>query len=172
MSDVLNRHSLEILHSVNTPDYDPADWVVNPDLTPVQNVSPDFWVLEGDTLREMTQAEKDAQAAVQLPTIKFKRVNDMSNAVTAFVGQHYEPARQIMLTALLAEAAAQQKQARVTYIASALAWIETSMSYFYQQAALVGAAADAAAVAAVPFDLLQFSNTDPQITIEQAMQLN
>lgn len=171
MSDVLNRHSLQILTSVNTPDYDPVDWVINPDLSPVAGVSPDFWVLEGDTLREMTQAEKDAQAAAQLPAVKTARVQAMSNAVTAFVAQHYDVAHQSMLNSLLAAAAVQQDAARAAYIMSALAWVESVMTYFYQQEALVIAALDAAAVAAVPFDLIPMSNTDPQVTIEQAMKL-
>lgn len=33
MAAVLNKQTLEYLESVNTPDYHPADWIINPDLS-------------------------------------------------------------------------------------------------------------------------------------------
>lgn len=38
MSDVFNRTTWEFLRSVNTPDYDPGIWIVNPDLRAVTSV--------------------------------------------------------------------------------------------------------------------------------------
>ena len=43
---------------MNTPDYPAAEWIINP-ILPV--CDPSEWVIEGDTVRETTQDEKDAK---------------------------------------------------------------------------------------------------------------
>jgi hypothetical protein len=73
MATVLNRTSLELIESVNTPDYSTQDWVINPDLSPVSGVPVKYWKLAGDVLSEMSQAEKDTQDATDLPTLKQTR---------------------------------------------------------------------------------------------------
>ena len=57
MANVLNKTTKQYLRSVNTPDYPTSEWLINPVL-PLCDQK--FWVIEGDTIREMTQAEKDA----------------------------------------------------------------------------------------------------------------
>lgn len=76
MASVLNRTTKELRHSVNTPDYDPAEWIINPDLSAVANEPTDAWVIEGDVVRLPTdpewitinanrlQAAKEAKCAV------------------------------------------------------------------------------------------------------------
>ena len=61
----------QYLTSVNTPDYssDP-DVIVEPDLSSVSGVPIKFWKRSGNTVVEMTQAEKDAIAASELITRK------------------------------------------------------------------------------------------------------
>lgn len=60
MADVLNRTTKQFLRSVNTPEYDPADWIVNPDLAAVAGVHRKYWKIDGDTVLEMSTAEKQA----------------------------------------------------------------------------------------------------------------
>jgi len=60
MSNILNRITKQYLKSVNTPDYPAAEWIINP-ILPV--CDPSEWVIEGDTVRETTQDEKDAKIA-------------------------------------------------------------------------------------------------------------
>ena len=60
MSNVLNRSTLEFLKSQHTPDFPTADWVINPDISPVAGEPAKYWVLIGDTLSVMDQAAKDA----------------------------------------------------------------------------------------------------------------
>jgi len=64
MSNVLNRTTFQYLKSVNTPDYliggkhyDNGAWIINPVLP---DCDQKFWIIEGDTIREMTPSEKDA----------------------------------------------------------------------------------------------------------------
>lgn len=60
MANVLNRTTNQWIESVDTPDYDPAEWVINPDTTPVEGINPLFWFInEDDTLRPMTIEEQD-----------------------------------------------------------------------------------------------------------------
>lgn len=56
MSNVIHRITKQYLVSVNTPDYPTSEWIINPTLP---SCDPIYWVIEGDTVREMTQAEKD-----------------------------------------------------------------------------------------------------------------
>lgn len=66
MGNVLNRETLVVLYSVNTPDYDPIYWVINPDLTILETVPMHYLKLIGDTLTEMTPEEKAVVDAAQL----------------------------------------------------------------------------------------------------------
>jgi len=60
MATVINRITKTVLRSVHTPDFDPADWIINPALP--EGVPPCDLVIEGDTVREMTDEEKTAVA--------------------------------------------------------------------------------------------------------------
>ena len=57
MANVLNKITKQYLRSVNTPDYPTSEWMINPILP---DCDKKFWLIEGDTIREMAQAEKDA----------------------------------------------------------------------------------------------------------------
>lgn len=50
MANVLNRTTKEYQISVNTPDYDPSEWIINPDLSAVEDVPSEYWVVTGDTV--------------------------------------------------------------------------------------------------------------------------
>ena len=58
MANVINRTTLEIRMSVNTPDYDPAEWLINPDLAYVDGVEYRYLKIDGESVVEMTDAEK------------------------------------------------------------------------------------------------------------------
>lgn len=70
MSNVINRTTLEYLTFVNTPDYPTEEWIINPDLSAVQSVDKKYWKIDGDTVIEMIQVEKDAVDLADLPDIK------------------------------------------------------------------------------------------------------
>jgi hypothetical protein len=70
MSSALHRTTFQIVDSINTPDYPVGTWVINPDLSPVSGVAVKYWKLTGDVLSEMTQGEKDAVDAADLPSVK------------------------------------------------------------------------------------------------------
>lgn len=57
MSTVINRSTLQVRHSVHTPDYDVKDWIINPILP---NCEPRHWEISGNNVVELTQQDKDA----------------------------------------------------------------------------------------------------------------
>ncbi|GAI73648.1 unnamed protein product [marine sediment metagenome] len=67
MSDVLHRTTKEQRFSVNTPDYSVVDWIINPDLSGVTGVPKKYWLITGDVVSEMNQAQKDVVDGVLLP---------------------------------------------------------------------------------------------------------
>lgn len=58
MASVLHRLTKQFLDSVNTPDFDPAFWVVNPDLSAVEELPLKYWIVDGDTIRPATTSER------------------------------------------------------------------------------------------------------------------
>jgi hypothetical protein len=60
MADVVNRSTVQYLHSVNTPDYSDVFWIINPDLSALIGVPQKYWKVVGDTVVEMTVSEKNA----------------------------------------------------------------------------------------------------------------
>jgi len=66
MATVFNRITKQLITSVNTPDYSVLDWVVNPDLSALENVPQKYWKVSGDSVIEMTAQEKSAVDAALL----------------------------------------------------------------------------------------------------------
>ncbi len=60
MASVLNRTTKQYIASAHTPDYPVADWIHNPDMSAVSGVPSMYWKITGDTVSEMSAAEKDA----------------------------------------------------------------------------------------------------------------
>lgn len=58
--DVLNRTTKEFLESVNTPDYPLIDWIHDPDLSSVIGWDSKYWLITGDIVSLMSEAERDA----------------------------------------------------------------------------------------------------------------
>lgn len=70
MADVLHRTTRRYLKSVNTPDYPPADYIINPDMTAVQGFHWRYWKINGDAVALMTQAERDAVDAALVEQLR------------------------------------------------------------------------------------------------------
>ena len=81
MANVLNRHTKQFLHSVNTPDFNPVDWIINPNLSCVKNVPWKYIKIVDDNVVEMTQKEKDVVDATELIQYKKEAVLAMKEKV-------------------------------------------------------------------------------------------
>lgn len=64
MGYVVEKTTGKISWDVNEPNYDPSDYLVNPDLAAVNGVPERFWKVEGSDVVERTDAEK---VVVDLP---------------------------------------------------------------------------------------------------------
>jgi hypothetical protein len=78
MANVLNRTTKEYLTSVNTPDYPPEMWVINPNVEDLlaRGVPTRYWKINpDDTVEEMSPTEKEAvdNDPVQLEKLKAER---------------------------------------------------------------------------------------------------
>ena len=60
MARVVKKSDFTIVESAYLPDYPTADWIHNPDLSPLSGVPTKYWKVVSDQILEMTQAEKDA----------------------------------------------------------------------------------------------------------------
>lgn len=81
MANVINRTTYKYLTSVNTPDYDVADWLHSPDLSGVSGVPKHYWKVVGDAVEELTPAEKTAIAVPKYESgksMKSERQKDTS----------------------------------------------------------------------------------------------
>lgn len=66
MSNVVNRTTKEYKRSVHAPDYPNQDWIHNPDLSAVVGFQSKHWVINGEDVSLMSQAERDAVDAAEL----------------------------------------------------------------------------------------------------------
>ena len=70
MSAVIHRTTLEYRPLASTGRFDPADWIINPDLSALAAVDKKYWKIVGDTVVEMDQGEKDAVDVIVLQQLK------------------------------------------------------------------------------------------------------
>ncbi len=82
MGTVLHRTTKEIRRSINTPDYPPADWLVNPDLSAVEGHPDSRWIVDGDAVRLPNESELPAIEAAELAAAKAEKMEAI-NAKTA-----------------------------------------------------------------------------------------
>ena len=86
MASVLNRTTKEVLPSVNTPDYSPKDWIINPDLTAVNGFPSKYWIITGDVVTLMSDVERAAVDAAEATTADAdkaaKLAADVADALT------------------------------------------------------------------------------------------
>lgn len=85
MAYVVNRTTKELKTSVNTPDYDSADWVINPDLSSVSGVPNRYWKIDGDTISPMTGPEREAVDAALADQDKAAKVAELKQTANNFI---------------------------------------------------------------------------------------
>jgi hypothetical protein len=89
MSSALNRTTKQYLTSVHTPDYPPAEWIINPDMSAVAGYPSIYWIITGDLVTLMNQAERDAVDA--------QRLSDARDGIIAQLDQVEDIQRQLLI---------------------------------------------------------------------------
>lgn len=83
MATVLHRTTKQLVKSAHTPNYPSNLWIHNPDLSAVEDVDRVFWVIEDDSVREMTATEKDANHLAQHKSEKYVTFDVKTDALIA-----------------------------------------------------------------------------------------
>jgi len=166
MANVLHRHTHEYRRSVNTPEYDMVDWVINPDLAAVQRVDPRYWFIEpDDQIREMTQAEKDAKDSADIDELRAAKNAEIASAVSAYLDGAV--AGKSTLMDLLVNGSG----ARQAHIQPMVDWVETVIGGHCDICDDIDAATTRAALDAIAFDPAPYDATkpNPMPTVRSAM---
>jgi hypothetical protein len=169
MSNVLNRTTKVFLESVNTPDYAPADWIVNPDMSGVSGVPVERWVIEGDTVRAMTTAEADAALLV---TKAVQKGIELERQLVLLMAVRYAPHRQELLILLYNEALAKNWINRASYIKAGLDWMFQCLDLFYVKEAELTVCTTLTQVEAVTWSFAGLIASDPEVTVKGALDLD
>lgn len=169
MADVLQRTTKEQRFSVHTPDYDPAIWIINPDLSGVTGVPKKYWKIDGDTVSEMNQSEKDAVDAALLPGIKTTRKSYLRTTADNLVeSQGYTEGIQRSLLAQYSKHKG-KKTNKAKYLVDWNTWIEEIDTEVKNKQTLVDDQTTINAVNSIYLDTSTLTNTDPNISLSTAI---
>jgi len=174
MATVVSRatSNVEVRYEVKGSEYDPAVWLIDPDLSAVAGVPNWYWKVVGNDVLEMTAGEKAAVDAAILGNAKGSKIRYMAVRVGEYVDKHYNKDQQASLNALWTEGVEKNFPNRNALVQSVLDWVKSVMDEFYSKKADVIAATTTAQVDAIQMDLAQFDGTDPHVTVEQVKNTN
>lgn len=171
---VIHRTTYEIRRNVTAASYDPAEWLINPDLSGVQGVPDYYWKVVGDSVVEMDAAEKAAVDAARLQKVKEVCLAKLSKDLNDFVESRYDIGAKISILSLylMAKEYVPPKINRANYLKQALAWGESVIAYFAAKAGAIMAAPDIASVEAVTWDCeADLGPSDPLVRLPVAMNI-
>ena len=83
MASVLNRTTKQYLSSVNTPDYNPAEWIISPDVSAVIGWDTKYWEISGDNVSLADLPTRNAIDAAEL-TARLDATADSVDGVGSF----------------------------------------------------------------------------------------
>jgi len=63
MATVLEKSTMRVLESVNTPDFPEKDFLINPDLSAVSGVPSKYWTIKDERVVSLSTEEQTAKDA-------------------------------------------------------------------------------------------------------------
>lgn len=106
-----------------------------------------------------------------LTVVRSNKLGELHAACTDYIYQHYDQARQSSLNAMLTEGAIMGWTNRIGYIASALGWIKTVITYYYTKQDEINSKTTAEDINGVVWNFSGFDASDPEISLRQAQAL-
>ena len=176
MATVVNRTTFQIVESVNTPDYNPVSWLINPPglSTLLAGAVPvKYWKVVSDDLAEMTQPEKDvvdtnaASVAAMILALQDQIDNDVSN----YIQTRYTVTQQISFVKLYTDGLRKKLTPRVEYIQDFFDWVNTVVAYGDSLKTQVAAFTSLTQASTLIENFTPFNATDPNITTTNAMTI-
>jgi hypothetical protein len=171
MANVLNRTTLELRLKVSEKEYPVSEWIINPDLSAVQGVPVDYWLITGDQVKEMDASERAAVDAEMLPIEKAAKTQKFIQVTADFGESRYSLDRQQILSVLRSEARFDGLVNRANYIGKLLDWMNQVLNYYDMKNAELQALTTRDEVAAFAWDFTNLVNSDPLVTIYDARQI-
>jgi len=172
MATALHRSTIEIRHSVDATELpgDPADWLVQPDLSAVEGVPKKYWKLVGESVMEMTAEEKAAVDAAELAGAKRARIALLRDEADAFVAGAYPSSTRELALALYAEAIAEGYAQRRAGLRPLFDLGKTTGARFRQAMLAVDAAQSVEEAEAVELDLSGIEMPEVDVTALAELQ--
>ena len=169
MSDVLHRQTLEYRKSVNTPEYDPADWLINPTLP---DCPQELWEVSGDEVVEMSPADQAIFYAQKLEDAKTSKKADLRDTVYAALAlEGYDPLILIYASEIKNEAAINGDLERASYVGQLRTWIDEGVDLLDTAYEQTDNATTPEQVEAVSVDLNGWLSSNPKISTRTARQI-
>ena len=169
MSDVIHRTTLEYRQSVNTPDYDATEWIINPELP---DCPQELWEISGDEVVEMSQSDQAiyyAQKLQEAKTAKKGEVRDILYEALQDLG--YDPFLLIYATDIKSEATINGDLERASYVNQLRTWIDEGVDILDSVWQLIDNSGTEQGVNVVTIDLGNWLASNPQISTRTAREL-
>jgi len=154
--------------SVNTPDFSPASWIINPDLSGVDGIAEYYWKTVGDNVVEMDAGEKTTVDAVRLSDAKTTRQAYLRDRGTSYQEERYSAGDQNILRTLFSESQGLRPN-RALYIKPWNIWVDEVATEVKTQVASVDSQTTVNDVNAVVLDEATLTSNDPLITVDDAL---
>ncbi len=146
-----------------------AAWLYAPDLAAVSRVGRRFWILDGDVVREMTTAEKNARVA----RWKALRLDELKAAANDYgVEQGFDEILELRLSVLHIRARLDGLTNRAAHIGSAVAWQAQILGHYRAKMGEIVTARTFADVQAVAWNFAQFDASRPDVTVASALAIS
>jgi hypothetical protein len=168
MSIVVHRVTLTVKVSANTPEYAPAEWLIDPTLP---DAPKRYWIVDGDDLREATEEEKGPIDVEYVAQQKESRIQELREQYNEALDSRYETRTLLYASYLLTKAMASMNDEAVDYLASLAQWVEDGDVLVEAAEELIESSTTAEDVQAVSLTLTSWLDADPKVSTRAARKL-
>jgi len=165
MATVVNKITLEVIESVNTPEYNLDEWLINPT---IPDSPKRHWKVYGNTIIIKNPTERASADAEWLSQVKSDKKDQFKEDLGEALRSKYTDDEKLSLLLILQLAVAAGNTARVTYISQLAAWIDQGQDLLYAAQDNVDAATTEDEVSAMELNLDAWLAADPQVVIRTA----
>tara|TARA_Y100001938_G_C8083878_1_gene430750 strand:+ start:1624 stop:2133 length:510 start_codon:yes stop_codon:yes gene_type:complete len=165
MSTVVNKATFQVILSANTPEYDPNEWLINPD---IPDAPKRHWRILNGNLRLKTASQIATADAEFLAETKENKKNGLKVELGEALESKYSNDEKLSLLLILQLAVASGNTARVGYVSQLAGWIDQGQDLLYAAQDSVDSAATVEDVENIQLDLSSWLAADPQVVIRTA----
>ena len=165
MSTVVNKQTLQVIHSVNTPDYQNGEWVINPT---IPDAPKRHWKIDGDNLVVKNASEIAEADAQWLEESKEEKKRSMKLDLGEALRDRYSDDEKLSLLLVLQLAVVSGNTARVAYVSQLASWIDQGQELLYAAQDNVDSATSVDEIEAMELNLESWLEAHPQVVIRTA----